>query len=220
MYFLITSSILSTFCWAIEYWIAAAALFAASAASNAALAASLSVYSDANGFQQVQDESAVKEAAEDYRDALTDIQIAEIDKEIALREEQKEALDTNTEALTKLEQNIQDTLTVEQALAFTVSSTDFLHSSAIIFPMLYSELAGEYVRMGNLENSIVVDSTVQIVGNQLKVFVHFDESANHRSGFGVWSVSDGRRAASLPVQARSVQVSCHCSFWVFWYHTV
>lgn len=51
---------------------------------------------------------------------------------------------------------------------------------------------GEYVRMGNLENSIVVDSTVQIVGNQLKVLVHFDESANHRSGFGVWSVSDGR----------------------------
>lgn len=75
------------------------------------------VYSDADGFQQVQDEGAVKEAAEDYRDALTDIQIAEIDEEIALREEQKEALDKNTEALTKLEQNIQDTLTVEQALA-------------------------------------------------------------------------------------------------------
>lgn len=50
----------------------------------------------------------------------------------------------------------------------------------------------EYVRGGNLENSIVADSTVQIVGNQIKVFVHFDESANHRSGFGVWSVSDGR----------------------------
>ncbi len=50
----------------------------------------------------------------------------------------------------------------------------------------------EYVRRGDLENSIVADSTVQIVGNQLKVFVYFDESANHRSGFGVWSVSDGR----------------------------
>lgn len=50
----------------------------------------------------------------------------------------------------------------------------------------------EYVRSGDLENSIVTDSTVQIVGNQLKVFVHFDENANHRSGFGVWSVSDGR----------------------------
>lgn len=50
----------------------------------------------------------------------------------------------------------------------------------------------EYVRRGDLENSIVAESTVQIVGNQLKVFVHFDENANHRSGFGVWSVSDGR----------------------------
>lgn len=50
----------------------------------------------------------------------------------------------------------------------------------------------EYVRRGNLENSIVADSTVQIVGNQLKVFVHFDESTNHRSGFGAWGVSDGR----------------------------
>lgn len=49
-----------------------------------------------------------------------------------------------------------------------------------------------YVRTGNLENSVVVDSKVQVVGDQLQVFVSFDESANHRSGFGVWSTRDGR----------------------------
>lgn len=75
------------------------------------------VYSDDGGFRQVQDEGAVKEAEEKYRDAITEVQIAEIDKEIELREKQKEALEENTKALTELEQNIQDAMTVEQAKA-------------------------------------------------------------------------------------------------------
>lgn len=112
------------------------------------------VYSDANGFQQVQDESAVKEAAEYYRDALTDIQIAEIDKEIASREEQKEALDKNTEALTKLEQNIQDTLTVEQALADLglSDSSDLLNLPDNVKEDIKTGLADAIVQKANKEH--------------------------------------------------------------------
>lgn len=50
----------------------------------------------------------------------------------------------------------------------------------------------KYVRTGNLENSLVVDSVVKVVGNRLQVLVSFDESANHRSGYGAWAVNDGR----------------------------
>lgn len=50
----------------------------------------------------------------------------------------------------------------------------------------------KYVRTGNLENSVVVDSAVKVVRNRLQVLVSFDESANHRAGFGVWAVKDGR----------------------------
>lgn len=112
------------------------------------------VYSDANGFQQVQDEGAVKEAAEDYRDALTDIQIAEIDKEIALREEQKEALEKNTEALTELEQNIQDTLTVEQALADLglSDSSDLLNLPDNVKEDIKTGLADAMVQKTNKEH--------------------------------------------------------------------
>lgn len=49
-----------------------------------------------------------------------------------------------------------------------------------------------YIRRGKLENSIVVDSKVQVVGDRLQVLVSFNESANHLSGFGIWSIHDGR----------------------------
>lgn len=75
------------------------------------------VYTEGEGFKQVQNKAAVKEAEEKYRDAVTAVQEAEIDKEIKLREDQKEALEENTKSLTELEQNIQDALTIEQAKA-------------------------------------------------------------------------------------------------------
>ena len=75
------------------------------------------VYTEGEGFKQVRDEKAVKEAEEKYRDAVTAVQEAEIDKEIKLREDQKEALEENTKALTDLEQDIRDALTIEQAKA-------------------------------------------------------------------------------------------------------
>lgn len=49
-----------------------------------------------------------------------------------------------------------------------------------------------YVHTDNLENSVVADSAVKVVENRLQVLVSFDENANHRSGYGVWSVKDGR----------------------------
>ncbi|MCM1167517.1 MAG: hypothetical protein NC401_16050, partial [Ruminococcus sp.] len=74
------------------------------------------VYTEGEGFKQVQDKAAVKEAEEEYRDAITDIQEAEIDKAIDELEKQKEALEENTKALTELEQNIQDAITVNKAM--------------------------------------------------------------------------------------------------------
>lgn len=82
------------------------------------------VYTEDGGFQQVQDEGAVKKAEEEYKEAIANIQEAEIDKQIEVLEGQKEALEENTEALTKLEQNIRDAMTIEQAKALLGLSED------------------------------------------------------------------------------------------------
>lgn len=74
------------------------------------------VYTEGEGFKQVQDKAAVKEAEEKYRDVITDIQIAEIDKAIAEKEKQKEALEQSVKDLLELEQNIQDSLAISQAM--------------------------------------------------------------------------------------------------------
>ena len=74
-------------------------------------------YTEGDGFNEVRNEKAVKEAEEKYREVITDIQEAEIDKQIAQLEKQKEALDENTKALTELPQKLQDALIVQQALA-------------------------------------------------------------------------------------------------------
>lgn len=50
----------------------------------------------------------------------------------------------------------------------------------------------KYVRTGRLANSVVVDTKVQVVGNQLRVLVYFNKNAIHRSGFGVWSNGQGK----------------------------
>lgn len=75
------------------------------------------VYSEANGFQQVQDEKAVKEAEEKYRDAIQEVQIAELDKQIEEREKQKEAIENKIKDLSELENNIEDSKTIAQALS-------------------------------------------------------------------------------------------------------
>ncbi len=75
------------------------------------------VFSDDGGFRQEQDKGAVKEAEEKYRDAITDIQEAEIDKQIELREKQKEQLEESVKDLTELESKINDAKTVAQAMA-------------------------------------------------------------------------------------------------------
>lgn len=74
------------------------------------------VYTEGEGFKQVQDKAAVKEAEEKYRDVVTDIQVAEIDKAIAEKEKQKEALEQSVKDLLELEQNIQDSLAISQAM--------------------------------------------------------------------------------------------------------
>ncbi len=74
------------------------------------------VYTEGEGFKQVQDKAAVKEAEEKYRDAITDVQTAEIDKAIEEREKQKEALEQNTKDLLELEQNIQDSMAISKAI--------------------------------------------------------------------------------------------------------
>ena len=74
------------------------------------------VYSEGEGFKQVQDEKALKEAEEKYRDVITDIQEAEIDKEIDIREKQKEALERQNKDLTELEDNIEKAKTINQAM--------------------------------------------------------------------------------------------------------
>lgn len=74
------------------------------------------VYSEGKGFQQVSDRKAVKEAEEKYRDAITDIQEAEIDKQIEIREKQKEALERQNKDLTELEDNIEKAKFINQAM--------------------------------------------------------------------------------------------------------
>ena len=56
------------------------------------------VYSEGEGFKQVVDEKAVKEAEEDYRNVVVDIQEAEIDKKIDFLTDQKEQIEENTQA--------------------------------------------------------------------------------------------------------------------------
>lgn len=73
------------------------------------------VYSDDGGFKQVQDQGAVKKAAEEYRDVITDIQEAEIDKKIKELENQQKQIEESVKDLTDFEKNLKDAITVEQA---------------------------------------------------------------------------------------------------------
>ncbi len=74
------------------------------------------VYSEGEGFKQVVDEKAVKEAEEDYRNVVVDIQEAEIDKKIDFLTDQKEQIEENTQALIDLESEIEEAKTIAQAV--------------------------------------------------------------------------------------------------------
>ena len=74
------------------------------------------VYSEGEGFKQVANEKAVKEAEEDLRNVVVDIQEAEIDKRIESLEDQKDQLEENTKALTELESEIEDAKNIAQAV--------------------------------------------------------------------------------------------------------
>lgn len=74
------------------------------------------VYSEDSGFKQVADQKAIKEAEEKYRDVITDIQEAEIDKQIDIREKQKEALERQNKDLTEFEDNIEKAKIINQAM--------------------------------------------------------------------------------------------------------
>ncbi len=50
----------------------------------------------------------------------------------------------------------------------------------------------EYIRTGELENSVKVSTGVTVSDGKIRTIVYFDEGANHRSGFGAWSIKDGR----------------------------
>lgn len=74
------------------------------------------VYSEGEGFKQVTDEKAVKEAEEDLRNVVVDIQEAEIDKQIDTLKGQKDQLEENTKALIDLESEIEDAKNIAQAM--------------------------------------------------------------------------------------------------------
>ncbi len=130
------------------------------------------VYTEGDGFKQVRDEKAVKEAEEKYRDAVTAVQEAEIDKEIKLREDQKEALEENTKALTELEQNIQNALTVEQAKADLDLSDEkeLLNLPADVQESIKNGLADAMTQKNNKENegtkhkSVTFEDVLKSVG--------------------------------------------------------
>lgn len=74
------------------------------------------VYTGGRGFQQVQDQKAVKEAEEKYRSAIQSSQEAAIDKQISEKEKEKEALEDLTEEMTSLNDTINNAITVSEAL--------------------------------------------------------------------------------------------------------
>lgn len=119
------------------------------------------VYSDDGGFRQVQDEGAVKKAAEEYRDVLVDIQKAELDAEIKEKEaqikeleKQKEQFEDKYKDFTDFEKNLQDAMTVEQAKAALglVNDEDLLNLSEAVKEGIKEGFADAFVTKENEDN--------------------------------------------------------------------
>ncbi|MBP0984947.1 MAG: hypothetical protein J6A19_14600, partial [Oscillospiraceae bacterium] len=80
------------------------------------------VYEKGQGLVQVQDKKAIADAQKEYDDVQNEIKKAEIDKQIDALEKQNESLDKQIEGwneykdqFSNMENDVKDTLTVEQA---------------------------------------------------------------------------------------------------------
>ncbi|MBP0983192.1 MAG: hypothetical protein J6A19_05640, partial [Oscillospiraceae bacterium] len=80
------------------------------------------VYEKGQGLVQVQDKKAIADAQKEYDDVQNEIKKAEIDKQIGALEKQNEELDKQIDGwneykdqFSNMENDVQDTLTVEQA---------------------------------------------------------------------------------------------------------
>lgn len=82
-------------------------------------------------------------------------------------------------------------MTVEQALLY---EADHLKSLIEKYLKEYRKVftPKRYRRTGKLENSVKVNSTIKIINGKPTALVYFDDNSIRRSGFGVWSVKDGR----------------------------
>ena len=138
------------------------------------------VYSEGEGFKQVADQKAIKEAEEEYRGAITDVQEAEIDKKIdeldkkiEESEKQQEAFEKSLEDITNLEQNIEDAKTVEQAMAALglTDEKDLLNLSDAVKEGIKNGLAEAIIEKDNEENKDKTDKD----GNPLYTPVTLDD---------------------------------------------
>ncbi len=131
------------------------------------------VYNDRDGFKQVADDGAVKEAEEKYRDVITDIQEAEIDKQIDAIEKAQDELEKQVKDLTELEQNIENTNTVEQAKTALglADEKDLLNLSDAVKEGIKNGLAEAIVAKSNEENKDKIGAD----GNSLYTPVSFED---------------------------------------------
>lgn len=138
------------------------------------------VYSEGEGFKQVTDQKAVSEAEEKYHDVITNIQeveidkkIAELDKKIEENEKQQEAFEKSLEDMTKLEQNIEDAKTVEQAKTALglADENDLLNLSDAVKEGIKNGLAEAIIEKDNEENKDKVGKN----GNSLYTPVALDD---------------------------------------------
>ncbi len=137
------------------------------------------VFKDGN-FQQVQDEKAVKEAEEKYRDVITDIQEATIDKAIDERENKKKAIDDKIKDLIDAEKNIQNAMIISQAMKEygLTDAKDLLTLSDDVKQGIIEGLAESTLQKDiedNKENSEYTEVTLQSILKELGSTKNIDD---------------------------------------------
>ena len=156
------------------------------------------VYSEGEGFKQVSDEGAIKEAEEKYRDAIADAQEAELDKQIDAIEKAQETLDKRVEYLTSLEQDIENANTVEQAKSALglADEKDLLNLPEAVKDGIKNGLAEVIVEKSNQENEDKTDRD----GNSLYTPATLDDVLK---SIGATVTADDIKsmASELPAQA-------------------
>lgn len=156
------------------------------------------VYSEGEGFKQVSDEGAIKEAEEKYRDAIVDAQEAELDKQIDAIEKVQETLDKRVEDLTSLEQDIENANTVEQAKSALglADEKDLLNLPEAVKDGIKNGLAEVLVEKSNQKNKDKTDRD----GNSLYTPATLDDVLK---SIGATVTADDIKsmASELPAQA-------------------